>query len=276
MFFVADFAHLVNLILMSQPIEITPRNKVSIANLHIEHECLMDCIHCGLCLSQCPTYAENGVEADSPRGRIYLMRALFEQRIEATPDVVAHLDSCLGCRGCETACPSGVQYGYLLEGTRAHLRETGVRKSRKDALILKAAENTFPYPNRLEPLLFPIRVLRRTGILPLMRKLGVMKLLGQLGRFGNAVAAVARAGKPPQISANLESARRKNRECRNVDRLRDARDVAARQCSHGARIDARGLRSERAQIAKLLRRDARAYRRDGNRERFGARQHCRV
>ena len=141
----------------------------------------MDCIHCGLCLSQCPTYAENGVEADSPRGRIYLMRALFENRIEATPDVVGHLDSCLGCRGCETACPSGVQYGYLLEGTRAHLRETGVRKSRKDALILKAAENTFPYPNRLEPLLFPIRFLRNTGILPLMRKLGVMKLFGQLG-----------------------------------------------------------------------------------------------
>ena len=163
---------------MSQPIEL---HKVSIANLHIEHERLMDCIHCGLCLSQCPTYAQNGVEADSPRGRIYLMRALFEQRIEATPDVVAHLDRCLGCRGCETACPSGVQYGYLLEGTRAHLRETGVRKSRKDALILKAAEMTFPYPNRLEPLLFPIRVLRRTGVLPLMRKLGVMKLFGQLG-----------------------------------------------------------------------------------------------
>ncbi len=163
---------------MSQPIEL---HKVSLANLHIEHERLMDCIHCGLCLSQCPTYAQNGVEADSPRGRIYLMRALFEQRIEATPDVVAHLDSCLGCRGCETACPSGVQYGYLLEGTRAHLRETGVRKSRKDALILKAAEMTFPYPNRLEMLLFPVRVLRKSGVLPLLRKLGVMKWFGQIG-----------------------------------------------------------------------------------------------
>ena len=141
----------------------------------------MDCIHCGLCLSQCPTYAENGVEADSPRGRIYLMRALFEHRIEPTPDVVEHLDLCLGCRGCETACPSGVQYGYLLEGTRAHLREIGVKKSRKDALILKAAEMTFPYPNRLEPLLFPVRMLRKTGVLPLLRKLGVMKLFGQLG-----------------------------------------------------------------------------------------------
>ena len=169
---------------MSQPIELVesaPRHKVGLANLHIEHERLMDCIHCGLCLSQCPTYAENGVEADSPRGRIYLMRALFENRIEPTPDVVAHLDSCLGCRGCETACPSGVQYGYLLEGTRAHLRESGVKKSRKDAWILKAAELTFPYPNRLEPLLFPVRMLRKTGVLSLMRKFGVMKLFGQLG-----------------------------------------------------------------------------------------------
>ena len=182
---------------MSQPIEITPRHKVGIANLHIEHERLMDCIHCGLCLSQCPTYAENGVEADSPRGRIYLMRALFENRIEPTPDVVAHLDSCLGCRGCETACPSGVQYGYLLEGTRAHLRETGVRKSRKDALILKAAEMTFPYPNRLEPLLFPIRLLRRTGVLPLLRKLGVMKLFGQLGDLEMLLPPLPKPGRAP-------------------------------------------------------------------------------
>ena len=155
--------------------------KPTLQNLHIEHERLMDCIHCGLCLSQCPTYAENGVEADSPRGRIYLMRALYENRIEPTPDVTAHLDLCLGCRACETACPSGVQYGYLIEGTRAHLREIGVKKSTKDALILKAAETTFPYPKRLELLLLPVRVLRRTGILPLLRKIGVMKRLGQIG-----------------------------------------------------------------------------------------------
>ncbi len=186
---------------MSQPIEVTPRHKVNIANLHIEHERLMDCIHCGLCLSQCPTYAENGVEADSPRGRIYLMRALFEQRIEPTPDVVAHLDSCLGCRGCETACPSGVQYGYLLEGTRAHLRESGVKKSRKDAFILKAAEMTFPFPNRLEPLLFPIRLLRNTGVLPLLRKLGVMKLFGQLGDLEMLLPPLPAPGRRHQFAA---------------------------------------------------------------------------
>jgi len=165
----------------SQPIEFTERKPVNLTNLHIEHERLMDCIHCGLCLSSCPTYAEKGVEADSPRGRIYLMRGLYEGRLEATPETVEHLDLCLGCRACETACPSGVQYGYLIEGTRAHLRETGTKKSLKDRLILKGAEMSFPYPDRLALLLIPIRILRGTGILPAMRKLGIMKLFGYLG-----------------------------------------------------------------------------------------------
>lgn len=148
-------------------------------NLHIEHDRLMDCIHCGLCLSQCPTYSQNGIEADSPRGRIYLMRALYEDRIEPTRDVVEHLDLCLGCRACETACPSGVQYGSLLEGTRAHLRET-VERTPREKLVIGAVEASFPYPNRMEWLLLPIRILRRTGILPLARKFGLMKLLGPL------------------------------------------------------------------------------------------------
>ncbi len=179
----------------SSPIEFTTEKPVHLKNMHIEHERLMDCIHCGLCLSQCPTYAELGVEADSPRGRIYLMRALYEGRIEPTPDVTGHLDLCLGCRACETACPSGVQYGYLLEGTRAHLREIGTPKSTKDKLILKGAEMSFPYPNRMEWLLLPIRILRGTGILPLLRKLGVMKLFGYLGDLEMLLPALPERGR---------------------------------------------------------------------------------
>src|SRR5689334_20148671 len=78
------------------------------------------CVHCGFCLTACPTYLTLEDENDSPRGRLVIMRALLEGEIAMTDaDAGMHLDRCLGCRGCETACPSGVPYGHLLEATRA-------------------------------------------------------------------------------------------------------------------------------------------------------------
>src|SRR5689334_11170340 len=79
---------------------------------------LRNCVHCGLCLGACPTYRELGNEADSPRGRLYIMRSLSEGSLQPVPEVTRHLDLCLDCRACETACPSGVQYGQILENTR--------------------------------------------------------------------------------------------------------------------------------------------------------------
>ena len=76
---------------------------------------IVECIHCGLCLESCPTYVELGREEDSPRGRIYFMRAVAEGKVEIDESVRRHLDVCLGCRACETACPSGVQYGRLVD-----------------------------------------------------------------------------------------------------------------------------------------------------------------
>ncbi|MFO1076702.1 MAG: heterodisulfide reductase-related iron-sulfur binding cluster [Planctomycetota bacterium] len=94
------------------------------------HVRTLDCVHCGLCLPTCPTHQVLGSEADSPRGRVYLMRALAEGRVEDPRAIRPFLDRCLDCRACETACPSGVRYGEILEDTRAELER---RQPRSDA-----------------------------------------------------------------------------------------------------------------------------------------------
>src|SRR5580693_3789134 len=92
---------------------------------NIDYELFMDCVHCGLCLSSCPTYLETGNENDSPRGRIYLWRAVTDGRAELSPQVRQHLDLCLECRACETACPSGVQYGQIIGSYKKDMAQLG-------------------------------------------------------------------------------------------------------------------------------------------------------
>ena len=82
---------------------------------------LYKCVHCGFCLQACPTYLETGLEAESPRGRIALMKGVNEGRLDISPSVVGHWDMCLQCRACELACPSGVEYGKLMEATRSQV-----------------------------------------------------------------------------------------------------------------------------------------------------------
>ena len=98
---------------------------------NIDYGLFLDCVHCGLCTAACPTYLELGNENDSPRGRIYLMRAVTDGRLPLSHDVRRHLELCLDCRACETACPSGVQYGRLIEPFRVAMEEQddGPRKS---------------------------------------------------------------------------------------------------------------------------------------------------
>src|SRR5215470_14307458 len=105
---------------LSLPVLPAPRNDAG-----IDYQLFLDCVHCGLCNSACPTYVELGNENDSPRGRIYLMRAVTDKRIALDETVRRHLDLCLDCRACETACPSGVKYGQLIEPFRIKMAEGG-------------------------------------------------------------------------------------------------------------------------------------------------------
>src|SRR3954466_6025534 len=115
------------------------------------------CVHCGLCLPACPTFVATGHEADSPRGRIQLMRGLADGVIEATTSVRHHLDLCLDCRGCETACPSGVVYHELIEETRSKLAGTAPL-SGKHKLLRIIFFDVFPPPDPLKLALLPARL----------------------------------------------------------------------------------------------------------------------
>jgi glycolate oxidase iron-sulfur subunit len=115
-----------------------------------------------------------GEEMDSPRGRIYLIRAVAEGRAELSPTLARHLDLCLGCRACETACPSGVPFGHLLEATRGQLVRQGVRAPATDHRTLGWALSVFPHPNRLSPLLGALRFYQRSGLQGLVRSRGLL------------------------------------------------------------------------------------------------------
>jgi glycolate oxidase iron-sulfur subunit len=133
-----------------------------------DYDLLFDCVHCGLCAEACPTYIVTRCEMDSPRGRIYLMKSIAEGRIDLDDDAARHLDLCLGCRGCETACPSGVHYGRLIEGARSFV-ERNHRRGAADRVKRGFVSAIFPYPNRLRMLLAPLKLVDRLGLRPALR-----------------------------------------------------------------------------------------------------------
>ncbi len=143
----------------------------------IDYELFLDCVHCGLCTSACPTYVELGDENDSPRGRIYLMRAVTDGRIELDDAVKGHLDLCLDCRACESACPSGVQYGKLIEPFRIHMANTGAKKELLSWLERFMLYNFTVHAGRMRFALAPARLMQWTGIDSLMKKIGAYSLM---------------------------------------------------------------------------------------------------
>ncbi len=116
------------------------------------------CVHCGFCLPTCPTYVLWGEEMDSPRGRVYLMKAAVEGRAGMTQSFVQHFDRCLGCVACVTACPSGVQYGPLIEKARAQI-ERRYERSATDRLFRSALMAMVPYPQRMRIAMLPLALL---------------------------------------------------------------------------------------------------------------------
>ena len=136
------------------------------------------CVHCGFCLSYCPTYLELGQEPDSPRGRLQLMKALAEERVQPTPRVLQHFDRCLQCRACETACPSLVPYGRLMEATRADLFQQGrLLTGRRRWLWRLVMRGVFPYPRRLRALGTMLWLVQRSGLQRLARRTGLLSRL---------------------------------------------------------------------------------------------------
>jgi glycolate oxidase iron-sulfur subunit len=134
------------------------------------------CVHCGFCLSTCPSYRVIGKETDSPRGRIYLMDGVNEGEIPLSPATVEHFDSCLGCLACVTTCPSGVQYDKLIEATRQQVERNHPR-SLPDKLLRQLIFSIFPYPNRMRQLLRPLGLYQKTGLQNLVRSLGFLDRL---------------------------------------------------------------------------------------------------
>jgi glycolate oxidase iron-sulfur subunit len=165
----------------------------------LNEEKSLACVHCGLCLGACPTYLETGNENDSPRGRIYLMRAIQSGRTPLTGPNVRHIDLCLGCRACETACPSGVQYGSLLETTRDHIEHHHRRSLFQRFLRRVVIEKIFPFPWRMKLALLPARLakcLRIGRLLPAFAR-GALDLL-PADTAGNPLPEVSLA--PPGVA----------------------------------------------------------------------------
>jgi glycolate oxidase iron-sulfur subunit len=165
---------------------------------------VLSCVHCGLCLSACPTYRVLGTEPDSPRGRIYLIRALQEGRLEPDPETVRHLDLCLDCRACESVCPAGVRYGEIYESAKAELLNRVGRPSALRRLGNAALRFLFATPGRMDLLADALRLYQRSGLPKLVRSRALSRILPASVREGEAllpdVASRAERALPPRTS----------------------------------------------------------------------------
>jgi glycolate oxidase iron-sulfur subunit len=178
-----------------------PPNSTIVSAFDAHHppsnEIIEKCVHCGFCLPVCPTYVLWGQEMDSPRGRIYLMKLATEGAAEMNSKWVSHFDSCLGCMACMTACPSGVDYGKLIEATRAQI-ERKTERPAGEKLHRHFMFATFTRPNRLRRMRLALLAYQKFGLQGLMRGSGLLKLLPKKLRAMEALL--------PKLGANEATA----------------------------------------------------------------------
>ena len=156
-----------------------------------------DCVHCGFCLTTCPTYVLWGEEMDSPRGRIYLMKEGLDGE-PMTDSMVQHFDRCLGCMACVTACPSGVQYDRLIEDTRQQVERRHARSAR-DRALRAAIFRLFPYPRRLRLLRGPLSAYQASGLQALVARTGLLpRLLPTMATLESLAPRLTRVPRPPE------------------------------------------------------------------------------
>ena len=137
------------------------------------------CVHCGLCLNACPTYRELGLEMDSPRGRIYQMVKVAAGELRIGPSYAGHLSLCLACRACETACPSGVKYGRLMEAARAEIEATIHRPAGTRLLRWFVFSHLLESRFLLRLAGFGLYLYQKSGLCRLTRTTGILRLFGK-------------------------------------------------------------------------------------------------
>jgi glycolate oxidase iron-sulfur subunit len=169
-----------------------------------QEEDLYRCVHCGLCLSACPTYIQTGLETESPRGRIALMKAVKEGRLGITPRVASHWDLCLGCRACETACPSGVPYGRLIEAAKSQAQavKVGGVSWRMRAIRTVFLRGLLPRLWVLRLAATGLRIYQRWGLQWLVRRSRVLSLApGGLGELESQLPVLPKRFFGPKTQA---------------------------------------------------------------------------